>query len=292
MTEYPVIRFGVHTFIWKKEFLGDENFIFHQAKSWGFDDVEIATHSFEQVNPDRIKGYRDEYELGISFCTSMPQGLSLTSDNPEIWEESVNYVRKAIEFCQKCGITQLSGPLIHPVGYLSGKPLQQGEEKKLYQALQKIAEALVNTKIKLAIEPLNRFQGYALNTVEQGLSLLKSIDCDNMGLLLDLFHMNIEEKDIIKAFLQAGRKCFHIHVSAKDRGTPGSDTLPWAELFESLKTINYEGSIVIESFNPEDIELASAAKIWRKVAPSSQYIAQEGLKFLKHTYEASLDRIC
>ncbi|BAQ66054.1 sugar phosphate isomerase/epimerase [Geminocystis sp. NIES-3709] len=288
MTQSPLIRFGVHTFIWKKEFLGHEEFIFDRAKSWGFDSVEIATHSFEQINPDTIKSYQDKYGLGISFCTSMPQGLSLTSADRQCWEESVNYVQKAIEFCQNCGITQLSGPLIHPVGYLSGKPLQDEEEKLLHQALREIADTVSNTEIKIAIEPLNRFQGYALNTVEQGLRLLNSIDCPHLGLLLDLFHMNIEEKDMIKAFLQAGKKCFHVHVSAKDRGTPGSDTLPWIELFNTLKTIEYQGLIVIESFNAEDTELATAAKIWRKVAPSSQYIAQEGLKFLHHTYQTSL----
>ncbi len=288
MTKSGLIRFGVHTFIWKKEFLGHEEFIFSQAKSWGFDSVEIATHSFDLIDRDVLKSYQDKYELGLTFCSSMPQGLSLTSDNPEIWQKSVNYVEKAIEFCQQCGITQLSGPLIHPVGYLSGKPLQEEEEKLLHQALKRIADTLINTNTRLAFEPLNRFQGYALNTVEQGLTLLSSIECPNMGLLLDLFHMNIEEKDIIKAFLQAGNKCFHVHVSAKDRGTPGSDSLPWVELFDTLKAMEYQGSIVIESFNSEDIELATAAKIWRKVAPSSQYIAQEGLKFLKHTYQTSL----
>lgn len=288
MTQSPSIRFGVHTFIWKKEFLGDEEFIFAEAKTWGFDSVEIATHSFEQINPDTLKSYQDKYQLGITFCTSMPQGLSLTSNDAQCWQQSVNYIQKAIEFCQKCGITQLSGPLIHPVGYLSGKPLQSEEEKLLHQALMVIADNLAHTEIKLAFEPLNRFQGYALNTVEQGLTLLKSIDYPQMGLLLDLFHMNIEEKDIIKAFLQAGSKCFHIHVCAKDRGTPGSDTLPWQELFDSLKMMDYQGSIVIESFNPEDIELATSAKLWRQVAPSSQYIAEEGLKFLKQTYQTSL----
>lgn len=286
MTKSPLIRFGVHTFIWKKEFLGHEEFIFSQAKDWGFDSVEIATHSFAKIDPDTIKAYQDKYGLGTSFCTSMPQGLSLTSDNEQIWQESVNYVQKAIKFCQKCGITQLSGPLIHPVGYLSGKPLQDEEEKLLHQALREIADTLSSTQIKIAIEPLNRFQGYALNTVEQGLTLLNSINCSQMGLLLDLFHMNIEEKDIIKAFLDAGEKCFHIHACAKDRGTPGSDTLPWQDLFNTLKTIQYQGAIVIESFNPEDIELATAAKLWRKVAPSSQYIAQEGLKFLRNTYKS------
>ncbi|MGI0482271.1 sugar phosphate isomerase/epimerase family protein [Geminocystis sp. CENA526] len=288
MIESMLIRFGVHTFIWKKEFLGHEEFIFSQAKEWGFDSVEIATHSFEQLDRNVLKSYQDKYELGLTFCSSMPQGLSLTSDNPEIWEKSVNYLQKAIEFCQKCGITQLSGPLIHPVGYLSGKPLQDEEEKRLHQALKQIADTLINTDIKLAFEPLNRFQGYALNTVEQGLNLLSSIECPNMGLLLDLFHMNIEEKDIIQAFLQAGKKCFHVHVSAKDRGTPGSDSLPWQELFNTLKAMEYQGSIVIESFNPDDIELATSAKIWRKIAPSSQYIAEEGLKFLKNTYQTSL----
>ncbi len=281
------IRFGVHSFIWKQEFFGPENYIFEQAQAWGFDGVEISTHYFQDIDPQTLKRYRDDYQIDVTLCTSMPTGLSLTSEDPDCWQKSVQYVLDAIAFAQACDITQLSGPLIHPVSYLTGKPLQPEETPRMYQALTQIADALSKTKIKLAIEPLNRFQGYALNTVAQGLELLNHIGSPQLGLLLDLFHMNIEEKDVVKAFLAAGDKCFHVHACACDRGTPGTDTMAWPELFRALDTLNFDGWIVIESFNREDQALATAARVWRPLAESSERIARDGLQFLQHTYQAT-----
>jgi len=280
------IKFGVHTFIWKREFQGQEAFIFEQAKSWGFSGVEISTHSFDQIDPAMIRGYREDYGLDITMCTSMPQGLSLTTIDGNIRRESIEFIKKAIAFAQACGITKLSGPLIHPVGYLTGFALQAIERDLLLDALKEVADSLSATEIKLAIEPLNRFQGYALNTVEQGLELLQAIASPQIGLLLDLFHMNIEEKDILSAFQLAGDRCFHIHACACDRGTPGTDSFPWTRWFEVLQAINYQDWIVIESFNFHDPELVAMAKVWRSLAPSSAYIAQEGLKFLTQTYNS------
>ncbi len=281
------VKFGVHTFIWKKEFLGHEEFVFQDAKKWGFDGVEIATHYFDQIDPLRLRNYGEKHGLEITFCTSLPHGLSLTTEDGPCWQESIAYLERAIAFCQQCGITQLSGPFPHPVGYLSGEPLQKREKIRMEEAFKRISETLVKTDLKFAVEPLNRFQGYALNTVTQGLDLLGAVDCSQLGLLLDLFHMNIEEKDVIEAFLQAETNCFHIHACAKDRGTPGSDSFAWNDWFQALKKIDYQGWVTIESFNFEDKELANGARLWRTVAPSNEALARDGLKFLQQTYQAN-----
>lgn len=283
-----MIQFGLHTFLWKKEFLGQEAYILDQAQDWGADGVEIATHYFEQIDPSTLRRYREDFGLQFTLCTSLPQGLSLTTEDDACWLESIVYIQKAITFCQSSGITTLSGPLIHPVGYLSGQPLRQQEKDRMYKALGEVANGLVKTEVMLALEPLNRFQGYALNTVSQGLDLLAAVDCPQLGLLLDLFHMNIEEKDVLQAFHQAGQCCFHIHACAKDRGTPGADAFAWQEWFGVLQAIGYQGWMVIESFNFEDRELANGARLWRPVAPSHDALAREGLKFLRQTYQASL----
>ncbi|UAJ74000.1 sugar phosphate isomerase/epimerase [Synechocystis sp. PCC 7339] len=285
MIASPQIKFGVHTFIWKKEFLEEEEYVFAEAKAWGFDGVEIASHFFDQIDPGRLKDFACQSGLELTFCTSLPPGLSLTTEDEAGWRDSIAYLQRAIAFCQQCGITQLSGPFPHPVGQLSGEPLQKKETIRMQDAFKLVAETLVKTDIRLAIEPLNRFQGYALNTVSQGLELLDAVNCSQLGLLLDLFHMNIEEKDVLQAFHQAGSSCFHIHACAKDRGTPGSDSFPWDDWFQVLQEINYRGWVTIESFNFEDKELASGARLWRPLAPSSADIARDGVKFLRQTYQ-------
>jgi len=277
-------KFGIHTFIWKKEFEGFEEEIFQQAKNWGFDGVEISTHLFESISPDKLKFYRDEYELELTICTSTPQGLSMTSNVKELWQGSIDYITKVISFCQACDITKLSGPLIHPVGYLSGSPLSAAEDKRLKEGLKQVAHKLESTNVKLALEPLNRFQGYSLNTVEQGIDILKSIGSHQIGLLLDFFHMNIEEKSIPQAILKSGNSCFHVHVCASDRGTPGSDSLNWNEVVKAFTSINYQDWVVIESFNFEDKELSKGAHLWRAIDENSFKIAENGIKFLRQAF--------
>jgi D-psicose/D-tagatose/L-ribulose 3-epimerase len=93
--------------------------------------------------------------------------------------------------------------------------------------------------------------------------------------------MNIEEKNVGAAITVAGHKVFHFQVSENDRGTPGSGHIPWSETFDALKTINYQGSIVVESFLPTVEEIAKAVSLWRPVAPSMDSLARDGLTFLR-----------
>jgi D-psicose/D-tagatose/L-ribulose 3-epimerase len=118
------------------------------------------------------------------------------------------------------------------------------------------------------------------------MTFLSRVDRENVGLLLDTFHMNIEEVSIPDALRAAGSKVFHFHASANDRGTPGRDHLPWPQIVAALRDIRYEGPVVIESFTPEVREIARAVSIWRPLAPRQDALARDGLGFLKAAFAA------
>ena len=101
------------------------------------------------------------------------------------------------------------------------------------------------------------------------------------GLLLDTFHMNIEEKDIPAAIGRAAGHIVEFHACANDRGTPGEDHLPWPKIAEALKRARYEGPVVIEAFTPEIKEIAKAVSIWRPLAASQDALAADGLRHLR-----------
>ncbi|WP_273567335.1 sugar phosphate isomerase/epimerase family protein [Maribacter halichondriae] len=147
-----------------------------------------------------------------------------------------------------------------------------------------MAEIARKYNLEIALEPLNRFESDLINTAEDMVSLLNDIDEDNMKIILDSFHMTIEEQDFRKAIQTAGDKLIHIQVSENHRGIPGTGLTPWNEFAKGLAEVNYSGSIVIESFTPENIELAAAVNIWKKLAPSQDEFARKGLEFLKHTF--------
>jgi D-psicose/D-tagatose/L-ribulose 3-epimerase len=128
---------------------------------------------------------------------------------------------------------------------------------------------------------LNRFETDLVNTIEQAVDLCDRIGRNNVGLLVDTFHMNIEEKNIGEALIAAGPRVFHVQVSENDRGTPGSGHVPWDDVFDALDRIGYTGSIVIESFLPTVAEIARAVSLWRPVAASMDALARQGYAFLR-----------
>jgi D-psicose/D-tagatose/L-ribulose 3-epimerase len=135
--------------------------------------------------------------------------------------------------------------------------------------------------VTLAIEPLNRFETDLVNTVDQGVRLCDDIGADNVGLLLDTFHMNIEERHIGAAIRSAGRHVRHVHTCENDRGAPGSGHIDFGEVFRALDAIGYDEDVVIESFTPEIVEIARAVSLWRPLAPDGDTLASEGLRFLR-----------
>ena len=133
----------------------------------------------------------------------------------------------------------------------------------------------------LAIEPLNRFETFFLNTIDDGVALCEAVDHPRVGLLFDTFHANIEAKDVARACLTGGRHIKYVHTSENDRGTPGSGHVDWPGVFRALSAIGYDGWLTIESFGFSLGDLSAAAAIWRDIESSPEVIAFEGIEFLK-----------
>jgi len=112
--------------------------------------------------------------------------------------------------------------------------------------------------------------------------MIHDVDSPALKLHLDTFHMNIEEKDPAAAVRKAGRHLGHLHACGSDRGTPGNDEIDWRSIAAALKSIHYQGDVVIESFTSDMKSIARAASIWRKIEPTRDEIAYKGIKFLKN----------
>jgi D-psicose/D-tagatose/L-ribulose 3-epimerase len=150
--------------------------------------------------------------------------------------------------------------------------------------LRELADYAYGKGIKLAIEPLNRFETDMINTVSQGMAFIKDVGRENIGFHLDTFHMHLEEKSSPDAIRMAGDKIFHFHACENDRGVPGTGQVHWKEIAPALQSVNYQGPIVIESFTSQVKEIARAVSIWREIAPSQDAIAQQGLQFLRSLF--------
>ncbi len=149
------------------------------------------------------------------------------------------------------------------------------------EGLKDMAAYAAERGVKLAFEPLNRFETDLINVVDQGLQLIEDVGAPNLGFHLDTFHMHLEEKNTGDAIRRAGDRVFHIHACENDRGVPGSGQVNWQETFQALKDVGYDGNIVIESFTPQVKSIARAVCIWREIAPDQDAIARDGLAFLR-----------
>lgn len=154
-----------------------------------------------------------------------------------------------------------------------------------------MGSAVSESGIEIAIEPLNRFETYFLNTAADGAAFCDAIGHPMIGLLLDTFHANIEEKSIGPALKHAGRHLKHLHACENDRGTPGTGNVNWPEFFTTVAEIGYDGWMTIESFGFHIRELSAASSVWRDLAPTPQSIAFDGIHFLrKHCSAATAGR--
>jgi D-psicose/D-tagatose/L-ribulose 3-epimerase len=160
---------------------------------------------------------------------------------------------------------------------------RRSEWDRVVGSLREAAQTAVAAGVRIALEPLNRFETDRVNTVEQGLRLCDAIGVDAIGLHLDTFHMHLEERDsgaAVRAALVAGR-LFHVHACENDRGVPGRGQVAWPAIAAALRDGGYDGDVVIESFTPAVTSIAAAVRLWRPVAPDQDTIAREGLAFLR-----------
>lgn len=277
------MKFGINTFLFTSPFNNDSISLFPEFKKWGFDSVEIALEDVSHINPVLVREALDKNGLTCgSICAAMGPGRDLRGTKEE-QNTATQYMKDVIDIMPVLGCPILVGPLYSSVG--RAEPVIEEDYKKQWGTvvanLKELAAYAEQKGVKLAIEPLNRYETDFINTAEQGLQMIKDVDSKSLLLHLDSFHMNIEEKDSAKAILSAGDKLGHFHACGSDRGTPGGDHTDWDNISAALKQVGYDGQVVIESFTTDVKVIAKAASIWRKLEPSQEEIAIKGLQFLK-----------
>jgi D-psicose/D-tagatose/L-ribulose 3-epimerase len=277
------MNFGINTYLFSSPFTNESVKFFPEFKEWGFDFVEIALEEPELIDPVFIRKALDASELECrSVCAATGPGRDLRGNRKE-QVTSIEYIQKLIDIAPVLGSKLVAGPIYSSVGRADLVPEDKYEKQwnLVVKNLQLLTAYAQEHDVKLAIEPLNRYETDFINTCEQALQLIKDVGSDALLIHLDSFHMNLEEKDPAMAIKKAGDKLGLLHASGSDRGTPGGDQINWDRIFAALDHINYQGDIVIESFTPDVKVIAKAASIWRQIEPSKEAIAIDGLKFLR-----------
>jgi D-psicose/D-tagatose/L-ribulose 3-epimerase len=277
--------FGASTFIWASPFGDDELHLASRARDLGFDVLEICIEAPERVTVEAVRSAAEEASIAVSVCGAFGPDRDVSHDSQELRRRGVDYLKTCVDIAAGVGSPHVAGPMYSATGKARLLAEADRERQRAWASasLREVAEYAGERGVSLAIEPLNRFETDLVNTVEQGLDLCARIGCENVGLLLDTFHMNIEEKSTAEAIRRAGDRLFHFHACENDRGAPGSGQVPWQEVGHALEESGYGGQIVIESFTPEIQEIARAVSMWRPLDSSGDELAGKGLAFLRST---------
>jgi D-psicose/D-tagatose/L-ribulose 3-epimerase len=275
---------GANTWIWTSplddEALGERA---RQLADWGFDAIELPLETLEDWSVDAARSALSETGLDSVVCIVMSPDRDFLRDDDVIVAATQDYLSKAVDVAADLGSRVVCGPMYSSVGRTWRIEPDDRPEllERLVHALAPVVLRAESAGIKLAVEPLNRFETSLFNTVEQTLEFVETVDSPACGLLLDTFHMNIEERDPPAAVASAGDRLFHFHACGNDRGAPGDDHIDWPSLASSLRHIDYGGAVCIESFTATNEVIATAASIWRPLAATQDEIATRGLRFLR-----------
>ncbi|MBT8185979.1 MAG: sugar phosphate isomerase/epimerase [Eudoraea sp.] len=280
------IQFGVSTWLWESPFSTETISLFPKIKDMGFDLVEIPVEDPGLIDGPTVKKALTDHGLKPLICGVFGPTKDLTSDKKSLHKNCFRYVDQCFELCNLLEVDFLAGPMYSAVGKarMVSEEQKKIEWQRAVENLNKVCQMAAKKGLSIALEPLNRFESDLVNTAEDVVRLVTDIDQPNARILLDGFHMTIEEKDIRKAINTVGDKLIHVQVSENHRGVPGTGLTPWMDFRLGLEDIDYKGAVVIESFTPEIKELAGAVCIWKNLAASQDEFALDGLKFLKKIF--------
>jgi D-psicose/D-tagatose/L-ribulose 3-epimerase len=278
-----MITFGVSTWLWTSPFSTDTTELFPKIKAMGYDAVEIPVEYPELIDGSKVKEALEEHGLTPAVCGAFGPSRDLTNEDPAVHQACFDYIEQCFDLCNQWNADFLAGPMYSAVGKARMIPEEQRkvEWNRAVENLHKVCQMAQESGLQIALESLNRFESDLINTADDLNRLVNDINHPAAKILLDGFHMSIEESDLKKAITSVGDKLIHVQVSENYRGTPGTGQFRWNDFKSGLEGINYQGCVSIESFTPEVKELAGAVCIWRNLAEDQDTFASDGLAFLK-----------
>lgn len=291
------MKYGIYVAYWLNEWGAAYEPYIDKVAAMGYDILEISCASFNQeyatdAQLDALRAYAESKGVGLTAGYGPTPEQNISSKDEKVVKSALDFFEKLMPKLHRLGITELGGGLYSywPVDYT--KPVDKpGDWKRSVANSRIVADVAAAYGVNLNMEVLNRFEGYLLNTCEEALRFVDEVGKPNVRVMLDTFHMNIEEDNIAGAIRQAGKKLGHLHLGEANRKVPGKGSLPWNEIGLALRDIGYEGAVVMEPFVMQGGTIGSQIKVWRDLLPDTSeavldHDAQYALHFLKQVFEA------
>ncbi len=280
---------GVSTWVWTSP-LTNESLatIAPRVADWGFEVIELPAENLGDWDPKTAAKILTDNGLRAAVALVMGDDRQLVATDRATITHTQNYLRGVIDAAVVVGSTVIAGPAYASVGrtWRLSATQRMDTYAQLRDSLSPVVDHAIEAGVKIGIEPLNRYETSLINTVDQAMTAIDGLAPRGCGVLLDVYHMNIEEKDLPAAIRRAGDRIAHVQVCGNDRGAPGNDHLDWASILAALSEVDYRGPLCIESFTADNATIATAASIWRSLERDQDAIATDGYAFLKQAISA------
>jgi D-psicose/D-tagatose/L-ribulose 3-epimerase len=252
-------------------------FAIEKTAEYGFDMLEIILPASLDFDAKTTKKQLDNKGI-IGRCTlNLPSNCHI----PLYPNEALVLIKKALDKVSEMNGDFLGGVLHSAIGTFTGNPCTKEEKLIIQQVFAEVAAYANKRNITIAPEPINRYESYVFTSADEVLDMIEVIGADTIGLHLDTFHMNIEEKNFYDPIIRAGSKLKHIHITESDRGMTGEGNVHWDDLFEALAKIDYQGPLVLENFSSEIEALVGPTSLWRPSKYKSEDLAKGSLAFMR-----------
>ncbi len=229
---------------------------------WGYDGVELAIRDPALVDVEEIERVVSNHGLVVpAIGTGQAwgeEGLSFTSDDAAVREAAIDRVKSHIPVASRLDSVVILGLIrgITPPGQTHERSMEY-----LVEAIRECTTAAAGSGVRFALEPLNRYETDLIHTVAEGLDLVERVGANTFGLLLDTFHMNIEEPDVEQSIRSCGGGIFHFHVADSNRWYPGAGHIDFRTILHTLAETGYEGFVSGEFMPMPDADTAARRSI-------------------------------
>ncbi len=278
-------KLGIFMNFWEQNWNADYRKYIRKAADLGFDVLEFQAQPLLEIADDtlrELKKYADEYGIELTYSLGLDKAYDISSDDAAVRDGGKVYLTNIMK-----KVAVMDGKLISGVSYAGwGVPaIADINKERLTENSVNCMKELTKTADQLgiiyAVEAVNRFEGVVLNTAKEAVNYVNMVGSKNMGVLLDTYHMNIEEFSIGDAIRTAGDKLVGFHVGENNRSVPGRGHLDWDEIFGALKSVGYTGRIVAEPFVMTGGEVGRDIYVWRNLVDDvSEKALDEEAKFM------------
>ena len=288
------MKYGVYFAYWENEWETDFEPYIEKVKKLGFDILEVAALGLIHLSDGeltRLKDIAKAADIRLTAGIGIPKDFDVSSENPLIRNNGVSFMKQVLDKCHKAGIDRIGGTIYSywPADY--SKLINKPEiRKNSIESIRELAEYAAPLNITLLAETLNRFEQFLLNDTQEAINYVKEVGKPNVKVMLDTFHMNIEEDSIPDAIRLAGNYLGHLHIGEGNRKVPGKGSLDWSGIGQALQDINYSDYVVMEPFVKMGGQVGQDIKVWRDLSSnaSEEQLDQElakSLKFVKEHFE-------